>query len=498
MSEESGKKFSLPILTAMVVGSMVGSGIFMLPRRFGEATGVAGALVAWVIAGTGMFMLARVVQSLAVRKPELDSGVYAYSKEGFGDYAGFLSALGYWAGTCIGNVSYFVLIMSTFGLIKYTLVGRTYVIVGDRYTLGDGKVDLFGAGDTVAAVVLSSVILWSVHFMVLRGVKQAAAINTIATVAKIIPIVLFLFLVAMGFKADLFSSSFWGGEEASIASIYGQVRSTMAVTLFVFLGVEGASVYSRYAKKRTDVGAATIMGFLGVLCLMVLITVLSYGALARSELAELRQPSMAGVLEAVVGRWGTVFICVGLIISVLGAFLSWTMLAAEVIWSASKTENMPSLFARENANGVPAAALWLTNAMVQIFLLATLFSADALRLMVDLTGAMTLIPYLLMALFGLMVAWRGDVYVENPGERRGDWLRAAVASVYTAFLIYALGMKFLLLSAIIYAPGTLLYVWARREQRRPWFSAVEWLVFAVAAAGAAIGLYGLATGRITI
>lgn len=497
MSESSEKKFSLPILTAMVVGSMVGSGIFMLPRRFGEATGGAGALVAWVIAGTGMFMLARVVQSLAIRKPELDAGVYAYAKAGFGDYAGFLSALGYWAGTCIGNVSYFVLIMSTFGLIKYTLIGRTYVIVGDRYSLG-GKIDLFGAGDTIAAVVFSSIILWSVHFMVLRGVKQAAAINKIATIAKIIPIVLFLVFVAFGFKASLFTASFWGGEEATLASIYGQVRATMAVTLFVFLGVEGASVYSRYAQKRSDVGAATIMGFLGVLCLMVLITILSYGAVARPDLAGLRQPSMAGVLEAVVGPWGAVFISVGLIISVLGAFLSWTLLAAEVLWTAGKTQDVPAYFARENANGAPAAALWLTNAMVQLFLIATLFSADALRLMVDMTGAMTLIPYLLVALYGLMLAWRGETYADNAGERRGDLLRAAVASIYTAFLIYALGMKFLLLSAIIYAPGTLLYVWARREQRRRLFHAAEWIVFAVGVIGAAAGVYGLATGSITI
>ncbi|BBO35093.1 basic amino acid/polyamine antiporter [Lacipirellula parvula] len=497
MSESSEKKFSLPILTAMVVGSMVGSGIFMLPRRFGEATGVAGALIAWVIAGTGMFMLARVVQTLAVRKPELDAGVYAYAKEGFGDYAGFLSALGYWAGTCIGNVSYFVLIMSTFGLIKYTLVGRTYVIVGDRYSLG-GQLELFGAGDTVAAVVFSSIILWAVHFMVLRGVKQAAAINTIATVAKIIPIVLFLVFVAFGFKADLFTASFWGGQEASVASIYGQVRATMAVTLFVFLGVEGASVYSRYAKRREDVGAATIMGFLGVLCLMVLITLLSYGALARPDLAGMRQPSMAGVLEAVVGPWGALFISIGLIISVLGAFLSWTLLAAEVLWTAAKTKDMPTFFARENRNGAPAAALWLTNAMVQVFLIATLFSADALRLMVDLTGAMSLIPYLLMALFGLMLAWHGQSNGEAAAQQRGELVRAAVATVYTAFLIYALGMKFLLLSAIIYAPGTLLYIWARREQQRRIFSSSEWVVFLVATVGAAVGIYGLATGSIAI
>jgi arginine:ornithine antiporter/lysine permease len=480
----------------MVVGSMVGSGIFMLPRRFGEATGPFGAIIAWAIAGTGMFMLARVVQSLAERKPDLDAGVYAYAKAGFGNYLGFLSAFGYWAGTCIGNVSYFVLIASTFGLIKYTLLGRTYVVIGDRYSLG--PIELFGEGDTIIAAVMSSIILWSVHFMVLRGVKQAAAINTIATIAKIIPIVLFVILAFYGFKYDLFRASFWGGEEVSAASVFGQVRATMAVTLFVFLGVEGASVYSRYAQKRSDVGVATILGFLGVLCLMVLITLLSYGAMARDELATARQPSMAAVLEAVVGQWGVIFISIGLIISVLGAFLSWTLLAAEVLWSAAQTGDMPAALARNNANGAPAAALWLTNSLVQIFLIVTLFSADALRLMVDLTGSMTLIPYLLVAAFGLQLAWRGETYETTDQGRRGDWIRAAIATIYTAFLIFALGMKFLLLSAILYAPGTALYIWARREQQGRVFTFVEVCVFGLAVLGAAACVYGLATGYLTI
>jgi arginine:ornithine antiporter / lysine permease len=101
----------------MVVGSMVGSGIFSLPRTFGIATGPFGSIVAWCIAAGGMYTLARVFQFLAERKPDIDAGVYAYAKAGFGDYPGFLSALGYWNGSCIGNVSYWVLIKSTLGVV---------------------------------------------------------------------------------------------------------------------------------------------------------------------------------------------------------------------------------------------------------------------------------------------------------------------------------------------------------------------------------------------
>ena len=330
----SVQKFSFWTLTAMVVGSMVGAGIFSLPRTFATATGPFGAIIAWSIAGGGMYMLARVFQALAERKPNLDAGVYAYARAGFGDYAGFLSALGYWVGSCIGNVSYWVLIKSTLGAFF----------------------PIFGEGNTVVAIVIASVGIWLFHFMILKGVQQAATINTIVTVAKIVPILVFIMILFFAFKADLFRVNFFGGAGLT-GGIFEQVKATMLVTVFVFIGIEGASVYSRYASKRSDVGKATILGFIGVTSLMVLVTMLPYAVLQRPEIAEMRQPSMATVLEAVVGHWGAVFVSIGLIVSVLGAYLAWSLICAEVLFTAAKTEDMPRVFARENANKVPAPAL---------------------------------------------------------------------------------------------------------------------------------------------
>src|SRR5215813_5160439 len=132
------------------------------------------------------------------------------------------------------------------------------------------------------------------------------------------------------------------------ASLFDQVRATMLVTVFVFLGIEGASVYSRYAQKRAHVGAATIMGFLGVTTLMVLVTMLPYAVLQRADIAEMRQPSMASVLEAVVGHWGAVFVSIGLLVSVLGAYLAWSLICAEVLSAAGRTKDMPKIFGTEN------------------------------------------------------------------------------------------------------------------------------------------------------
>ncbi|MBY0320499.1 MAG: basic amino acid/polyamine antiporter [Reyranella sp.] len=469
------QRLSLFALTMMVIGGMVGAGIFSLPRTFAGATGPIGAIIAWLIAGTGMYMLARVFQSLAARKPDLDAGVFAYAKAGFGDYPGFLSAFGYWIGSCIGNVSYWVLIKSTLGAFF----------------------PIFGDGNTVAAIVVASVGIWLFHFMILRGTQQAAVINSIVTVAKIVPILVFIVILIFAFKLDLFSVNLYGGDLTG--GIFEQVRATMLVTVFVFLGIEGASVYSRFARERADVGRATIMGFIVVTSLMVLVTLLPYAVLQRADIAGMRQPSMATVLEAVVGPWGAVFVSVGLLVSVLGAYLAWSLICAEVLFTAAKTRDMPSVFARENANKVPSAALWATNIVVQAIVITTYWSRDAFALMLNLTSAMSLIPFLFVAAYGLQLTRRGETYDVRPHERRRDLIIAIVATAYTIFLLYAGGLKFILLSAVLYAPGTVLYLWARREQGKPVFTRTsDWIIFGLAVIGAVIGVYWLATGYITI
>jgi len=474
-SEQSGEKLPLPALIAMVVGSMVGAGIFSLPRAFGNATGPFGAMIAWIIAAGGMYMLARVFQALAERKPDLDAGVYAYAKAGFGDYPGFLSAFGYWVGSCIGNVSYWVLIKSTLGAFF----------------------PVFGDGNTVTAIVVASIGIWLFHVMILRGIQQAAFVNQIVTVAKIVPILVFIVILAFAFRAGLFGENFWGGEGVT-KSLFDQVRATMLVTVFVFIGIEGASVYSRYAQKRSDVGTATIVGFIGVTTLMVLVSMLPYAVLKRAEIAGMRQPSMAAVLEAVVGHWGAVFVSIGLIVSVLGAYLAWSLICAEVLFTAAKTDDMPRVFATENQNKVPATALWLTNIIVQLFVISTYWSRDAFSFMLNMTSSVALIPYFLVAAYGSLIANRGETYNTRPEERTRDLVIASLAALYTAFMIYAGGMKYVLLSAVLYAPGTALYFWSRREQNKTLFTAVEWAIFLVVAVGAIVGIHGLATGYITI
>jgi arginine:ornithine antiporter/lysine permease len=470
-------KMTLPTLTAMVVGGMVGAGVFSLPARFGVATGILGSLIAWAVAGTGMLMLAFVFQNLAIRKPELDSGVFIYAKAGFGDYAGFNSAIGFWASAVAGNTFYWVFIGATIGAFF----------------------DGFGDGDTILAIALGTLGVWFFHYLIARGVRDAAVINRIVTVFKILPILVFIVVLFISLDAGVFADNWTAYGYGDLGNIGDQVRNTMIITTFVFLGIEGASVYSRYAQKRSDVGKATVLGFLSVLSIFALVTLSSYAVVPQPELAETRQPSMVGVFESVVGDWGEVFISVAVIVSVLGAYLAWTLMAAEVMYIPARNDDFPAFLGQENENGTPITALVVSSMAVQGLLALTLVVDDALNFMLDLCTSLALLPYFLAAAYALKLGLTGEAYEGvTAGVRRRETIFAGAATAYTLFLFDAAGLEFLLLSTVILAPATLLYIKARSEHDKRIFTPTEIALFVIIAAGALFGVYSLATGRIVL
>jgi arginine:ornithine antiporter/lysine permease len=471
------QKLTVPTLTAMVVGGMVGAGVFSLPARFGVATGILGSLIAWAIAGTGMLMLAFVFQNLAIRRPELDSGVFIYAKAGFGDYAGFNSALGFWASTVAGNTFYWVFIGATLGAFF----------------------DGFGDGATILATALSTTGIWVFHWLIARGVRDAAVINRIVTVFKIVPILVFIVVLLLSLDAEVFADNWTAYGYGDLGNLDEQVRNTMIITTFVFIGIEGASVYSRYAKRREDVGRATVLGFLSVLSIFSLVTLSSYSVMPQPQIADTRQPSMVGVFEYVVGDWGEVFISVAVVISVLGAYLAWTLMAAEVMYVPARSEDMPAFLAQEDENKTPITALVVTSLAVQALVALTLVVSDALNFMLDLSTSLALIPYFLAAAFALKIGLTGEGYdgVE-PRVRRRETIVAGAATAYTLFLFDAAGLKFVLLAAVILAPSSLLYIKARSERGRQIFTPTEVALFVIILAAGAAGTVGLWTGRITL
>ena len=233
------------------------------------------------------------------------------------------------------------------------------------------------------------------------------------------------------------------------------------------------------------------------------VSLLSLGVFSQPELAGLKNPSMAAVLEKAVGIWGAVLIYIGLMVSVGGGFLAWTLLAAESLFTPAGGGVMPKWLATQNSRGVPANALWLTNGMVQIFLLVTLLSKASYLALISLSTAMILLPYLFSALYGLSLAWRGDgngstgkaISTVRP---RSDAPVAALAAVYCLWLLYAAGLKYLLLSALLYAPGAVIYIVAKRQRDQRPFTAVESALLVLFVVLAAVAAYLLWMGRLSL
>ena len=369
-------------------------------------------------------------------RPDLDGGIFSYAREGFGELLGFCSAWGYWVCALVTNLAYLVILFSAFSFFTDTPGSR-----------------IFGDGNTWQALIAASCLLWAVHALVLRGAHTATTINKIVTLAKLLPLGGFIILAIPAFQMDIFNFDFSGTELKT--PVWQQVKDTMSITLWVFIGVEGAVVVSGRAKNRKDVGHATLLAVLCALSVYVSITLLSLGVVPRAELALMRNPSMAAVMVKVVGPIGEMLIAAGLIVSVCGAWLSWTIMAAEIPFLVARQGSFPKIFATQNRHNFPAASLWLTNIILQIALIFIWLTGSNYNTLLPIASEMILVPYFLVGAFLFKIALKQ--------QRWPLILVACGACLYGLWLIYAAGLIHLLFSVILYVPGLLVFLYARQQ-----------------------------------
>jgi arginine:ornithine antiporter / lysine permease len=472
--KKSPSKLTLSMLIALTIGSMIGSGIFNLPQNMAAHAGGEAILIGWLITGAGMLTLCFIYQTLAINKPDLNNGIYAYARASSGEFVGFNSAWGYWVSAVLGNVSYLI---AAFAALGYFF-------------------PIFGEGNNTLACLGASLTLWLTHYFILRGIKGAALLNVIITFAKILPLLLFIILAILAFQFKIFQSNFWRPVTVNY-SLLKQIENTMLVTVWVFIGIEGASVYSARAKHRADIGKATLTGFIITLFLLMAVSLLSLGILHQAELAQLKNLSMAGVLEKIIGHWGAIVIAIGLLLSVTGAFLAWTLLAVEALLTPAKDGLMPACLASENNRGVPVNALWLTSGVIQLFLIIILFSKATYLALVSIATAMILIPYLFSAIYATKIAWSGET---NPGSichQRRDIILGIISTIYCCWLLYAAG-HYLLLSSLLYIPGIILYMLVKHQKGKRTLRRFERLIAGLILTLAIIAIYLLLSGKMNL
>lgn len=451
---------SLLGLIALVISSAIGSGVFALSTDISAAAAPGPAIIAWLITGIGFMGLATTLGRLSVLKPELD-GIVAYAHAGFGPFIGFVSGWGYWLSIWIGNVA--------FGVMLVTAIGYFY--------------PPFAGNLTVPGVAFISVLNWAIVLLVNRGVEQASVLNAIVMVCKLVPIFSFIIAMVLVFDFDMFTADFWGNvannlHGASHASMNGtvagapgsiprQIVNCLMVMMWVFVGMEGASVLGHRAERKSDVGRASVLGCAVLVAIYVAASILPYGFLTREELMSLGSPSMPYIFELVVGPWGGAFISAGLIISIFGAWLSFTILASEAMCGMAQMQLLPRMFAHLNAYSAPTACLFTTGAMVQALTIVMMFSDEAYQLAYSLCTAAITISWTLATAYMVKL---GLEQRRSAGARASERVRGvdlALSTFTMAFLVVAVllsGIQQLLLCLLSYILGIAFYRKARRER----------------------------------
>ncbi|MEE0515146.1 MAG: basic amino acid/polyamine antiporter [Emergencia sp.] len=464
-------------LSLFAIGTTLASGVFSLSGDFaaGGAHTLA-TLIGWLICGVGMMGLTMCFFKLSVVRTDLTSGIYSYAKEGFGEYVGFNSAWGYWMSALLAQLSFITLLFASLGSFF----------------------DVFGDGSNLLSMVVASAIIWILSFLVLRGVNQAVTINAIVVIAKIVPIVVVVvaIILAGAFKMDIFMQNFSGVEGGD--SLMEQVKSTVYVTVWLFIGIEGAVVLSGRGKNTKVAGKATVISFVSLFILYFLISFLSMGVMPAEELGVLGNPPMAGVLEYVVGPWGAALVNIAVIISLGGAMFSYTILCVDSAYGPAQQGSFPAVLAKTNKYKAPTWSVIASAVIIQIFIIIIYFNASTYQAVYSLSTSAIMVPYVFSAFYylKLMIKKQG---VEEGGSKAVAWVIAIVGSIYGVWLLYASGLTYILAAVMLYAPGSIMYLYHRKKTGQKYFNnTTDLLIFIGVLIALVVAVYMTATGGIVL
>ncbi len=478
-SSGGAKKLGLVALLAMVVGSSIGSGIYDLPADVCAAASPGAAIIAWLVSGAGMLALCLSITNLYEKHRDV-RGIYGFATKAFGNYSGFVSGWSYYISALVANVGFATMLMQC--------IGNFFPVFGD--------------GANPVSIIAASVVPWILFIVVNNGVESAALLNAVITVCKIIPLVVFVIAAILCFNMGVFTADFWGTlsgnmELAGEGGVLEQAQSSLMVIMWVFIGVEGAAMMSDRAKSKAVANRATILGLVSLLAIYLLVSMLPYGMMSREEIAGLGTPILAYLLEYAVGPWGSVVINVGMIISIAGAWFSWTIIPCEVSTQMAQDKLLPEKFASLNKKGAPTFGLLFMSVVTQVFLLSLLISADAYTFCYTIASCGALITWAFVSFAQLK-----HVICDKPDHAVKNWVLAVVGVIFFLWAIIFGGGLIFLLSFLVNALGTVLFIWARKnessERIGQMFSKVGWGLLALVVAGAALSVVFLANGTIVI
>ena len=425
-------KLGMWTCTGLVIGNMVGSGIFLLPAALGPLGPVA--LFGWLVTSAGAIALALVFGRLARIVPET-GGPYAYTRTGFGDFAGFLVAWGYWIALWSGNAAVSVAFA---GYLGYFLP-----VIGV---------------DTAYGAIAALAALWLVTMINTRGVGEAGLVCLVTTVLKLLPLLL---VASMGLL--LLDTEHLSPLNPGNGSIAAAIAASAALTLWAFLGLESATVPAGDVDRPdVTIPRATILGTVIAAVLYIAVTLAAFGTIAPADLADSTAP-LADVARDLLGPWGGTLVALGACVATFGTLNGFTLLTGQVPLGAARDGVFPAVFARLSSRQTPATALVASNALASV-LIAMNFSkglVEQFTFIILLATLTSLVPYLLCALAELMILAREPSRYRAPRGLARTVALSAVAFLYAAWAIYGAGAEIVFYGFLLLIAGIPVFVWVR-------------------------------------
>lgn len=413
---------------------MIGAGIFLMPAALAAYGGIS--IFGWLFSAVGALLLATVFSKLSKLVSDKNGGPYIYTKEGIGDFAGFLVAWGYWISTWVANAAITIAFVSA--LTVFFPILET---------------------NSVYAVLLGLATIWFLTWVNSKGVRESGRMQVITTLLKLIPLILVIIGGIFFFNADNFIPF-----NPSTETNMGAIAITATMTLYAFLGVESATVPAgNIENPKKTIPKATMLGTIITTLVYILSTVVVMGMIPSDILSKSPAP-FADAMDIIAGEWGRSLVAAGAAIAAFGALNGWILIQGQIAMATAKDDLFPRIFRRENKKGVPALGMVIGSILTSIVMLMNYSDGlvEQFKFIILLTTLCCLIPYLFTtAAYVLILAER-----KLPNLK---WLPevilASLAFIYSLWAIYGAGEKAVYWGFLLLLAGIPFYVWMKYRNR---------------------------------
>jgi len=419
------------IATSLVIGSMIGSGIFLLPSSMAKIGSIS--LFGWLFSGIGALLLAIVFSRLSKLVPKT-GGPYIYPKEGFGDFIGFLSGWGYWISILVTNAS-----------IAIVFTGYLLVFIPAW------------SESQMAIIIIPIVTIWLLTWLNATGIKSGGYIQLTTTILKIIPLVV---ITIAGFF--FFNRSNFVPYNSSGSSDLAAIGTSITLTLFAFLGMEAATIPAANIRNpEITISRATIVGTIITIIIYLLTSISIMGVLPQEQLAQSSAP-FADAAELIWGSTGKYLIGIGALISTFGALNGWILMQGHMPLAMAEDDLLPSIFKRRSKKNLPVFGLLVSSLLVTVIVLVN--SSKGLvaifTLLILVSTFLALVSYLFSSLAEVVILIK-----HKPTGWEKRIMRAFILSlpafVFSVIAVYGAGAETVFSGFIILILGMPIYVWSK-------------------------------------